>query len=58
MILTVAEKPEDRDGRDLPMFSRSGKSTTSQYIVFSLGAKAKEETPVKTEEQKVLEQQT
>ena len=34
MILTVKENYDKYDGTDLPMYSRSGKSTTSQYLQF------------------------
>jgi hypothetical protein len=35
MILTTNDNFNRQEGRDLPMFSRTGKSTTSQYIVFA-----------------------
>lgn len=34
MILTVKDNYDKYDGTDLPMFSRSGKSTISQYLQF------------------------
>ena len=34
MIVSLKEKFDREQGRDLPMFSRSGKSTVSQYLAF------------------------
>ena len=39
MILTLGEGYDSHDGTALPMFSRSGKSTTSQYLAFQQGNK-------------------
>lgn len=43
MILTFKHEQErkEADGSDLPMFSRSGKSTISQYLSFSKHQKNK-----------------
>jgi len=35
MIVCLKEKFDKEQGRDLPMFSRSGKSTVSQYLAFT-----------------------
>lgn len=35
MILTIKEGYNKHEGTDLPMFSRTGKSTISQYLQFS-----------------------
>lgn len=35
MIVSLKEKFDREQGRDLPMFSRSGKSTVSQYLAFA-----------------------
>ena len=35
MILTVQQDCDKKQGTNLPMFSRSGKSTTSQYQAFN-----------------------
>jgi hypothetical protein len=35
MILTVRDDYNKNEGVDLPMFSRSGKSTSSYYIAFN-----------------------
>ncbi len=39
MILTIKEDYNKFEGTDLPMFSRTGKSTVSQYLQFSQGRK-------------------
>lgn len=35
MILSLKDKYDKLQGRDLPMLSRSGKSTVCQYLSFS-----------------------
>lgn len=39
MILTIKDDYNKFEGTDLPMFSRTGKSTVSQYLQFSQGRK-------------------
>jgi len=42
MLITAGEEPSKKsDGADLPMFSRAGKSTVSQYLVFNKAAHKK-----------------
>ena len=43
MIVTVRDDYDKSQGTDLPMFSRSGKTTTSMYIAFSQAAMSKHE---------------
>lgn len=43
MIVTVKEDYDKEQGTDLPMFSRVGKTTVSQYIAFSQAATYKHE---------------
>jgi hypothetical protein len=35
MIFTIRDYNDKSEGKDLPMFSLNGKSTTSQYLAFS-----------------------
>lgn len=35
MILTIVEGYDKHEGKDLPMFSRSGKTTISQHLQFT-----------------------
>lgn len=35
MIFTIRDYSDKSEGKDLPMFSLNGKSTTSQYLAFS-----------------------
>ena len=35
MILTIKDGYDKQAGTDLPMFSRTGKSTVSQYLQFN-----------------------
>lgn len=39
MIITTKEGYNKHQGTDLPMFSRSGKSTVNQYLAFQSKAK-------------------
>lgn len=39
MILTFQDDYDKQTGNKLPMFSRSGKSTINQYLVFNKGDK-------------------
>lgn len=39
MILTVQDNYDKSDGSQLPMFSRSGKSTINQYLAFNQSGK-------------------
>jgi hypothetical protein len=43
MIVTVRDDYDKHQGTDLPMFSRSGKTTISQYIAFSQAAHLRHE---------------
>ena len=43
MIVTVKDDFDKQQGTDLPMFSRSGKTTVSMYIAFSQAAANKHE---------------
>ena len=39
MILTIVDNYDKQQGTNLPMFSRSGKSTINQYLAFNSGTK-------------------
>lgn len=39
MILTIVDNYDKQQGTNLPMFSRSGKSTINQYLAFNSGNK-------------------
>ena len=43
MIITVRDDYNKFEGTDLPMFSRSGKSTINQYLAFNHKGKAQKE---------------
>lgn len=43
MIVTVKDDYDKHQGTDLPMFSRSGKTTVSMYIAFSQAAHQRHE---------------
>ena len=43
MIVTVKDDYDKHTGTDLPMFSRSGKTTVSMYIAFSQAAHQRHE---------------
>lgn len=43
MIVTVRDDYDKHQGTDLPMFSRSGKTTVSMYIAFSQAAHTRHE---------------
>ena len=56
MILTLSKQRFDdkEEGKDLPMFSRSGKSTNSHYLVFKQPArKIPEDSEAKPEEEDI-----
>lgn len=38
MILTIQDNYDKQQGTNLPMFSRSGKSTINQYLAFNSGS--------------------
>ena len=53
MILTIKDDYNKFEGTDLPMFSRTGKSTVSQYLQFSQGRKDHLFERVKTVEEEI-----
>lgn len=50
MILTIVDNYDKQQGTNLPMFSRSGKSTINQYLAFNSGNKKRSVVHVNREE--------
>ena len=55
MIITVSEEVKRSDGTNLPMFSRAGKTTVSQYLVFSKENKTEYKSKDEEEEDDAVE---
>ena len=49
MILTIVDNYDKQQGTNLPMFSRSGKSTINQYLAFNSGNKKRSVDFIKEE---------